>query len=159
MRRGRSRHWGVTPLLLSCFYVPITAEPFHRIRQRLPRRSLGQAQLSDRFGWIKKHLVLRHAHPCERSFGRFACYCGKRFIHMRCAESHPIGDPGLWSWHASNLLENIEGLFHCPIAFRIPQDVTLAEPPFICCQNVTDGDVTHMHPIEARVEVCGHALV
>src|SRR5439155_17451496 len=61
--------------------------------------------------------------------------------------------------NARNTLERFEGLFHGPIALGVTQDVTLAGPALFGGEDVADGYIAHVDPIQSCVEIRGHLTI
>jgi hypothetical protein len=139
--------------------VSLRLEPIDGIGEGLSRRRLGQAQFADGFGGIEEHFVFSHTDAGKGSFGRFAGKPGYCLIHARGNPCHAIGNPHLWRVHSRQVLKHTERLFHRPVSFSVAQNISFADAAFFGCEDVADGDIANMDPIQTGVEVGGHFAI
>ena len=78
---------------------------------------------------------------------------------MRGGQRHEIRDPHFRRGHAANFFEHAERLLHRPIPFGVAEDVALADAPFFRGEDVADGNVAHMHPVQTCVQIGRHFTV
>ncbi len=134
-------------------------KPFDGIGERLFGRGLGEAEFADGFGGIEEHGVCRHPHSRERSSGRLAGEPGDGLVHTGRHPCDAVGNLEFRSGHAGDFLQHRERFFHRPVSFRIAENVTFADAAFFGCEDVTDGDIPDVDPIESGIEVGGHLAV
>src|SRR5688572_17663430 len=121
---------------LSRVRVSVLTKPLHRVRERLARRRLRETEFPDGLCRIEKHFVAGHAYAGERSFGRFAREARDKFVDVSGRESDAIGDLETRCRNAGDLLEHGESFAHRPVAFRVAQDVALADASLFCGEDV-----------------------
>src|SRR5882724_3745664 len=138
-----------TPLVSpSLLHIPVRSEPRDRIRERLLRRRLRQAQHHRRLGRIEPHLVLRHLHPGHWRARRYAGHKRKHLIRLGHAHREPVWNLPLRRRDACKFLQQRKRLRHRPIAVRVAQNISLAETPALRRQDVSHRHVAHMRPVQ-----------
>ncbi|MDB6017247.1 MAG: Tetratricopeptide 2 repeat protein [Pedosphaera sp.] len=139
--------------------VAVGAEPVHGVGEGLLGRGLGEAEFVDGFGGVEIHFVQGHADAGQRRFGWFAGEFGTDFVDVGGEEGDAVGDLKSGCGDAGDFLQDGKGFFHAPIAGGVAQNVAFTYPAFFGGEDVADGDVANVDPVEAGVEVGGHLAV
>src|SRR6478736_543652 len=138
------------------FRESVRSEPGHRILQRLFWWGLWQAQFADGFGGVEEHFASRHAHASERGFGWFAGKAGNRLVHLRGGPSYRVGNAHSRRADAGDFFQDRKSFAHGPVPFHMTENIAFADATFLRGKNVTDGDITDVHPVQTGVEIGGH---
>lgn len=143
----------------SFLHISVRPEPFHGVGQGLFRRGLRQAEFADGAFGVEPHLIFGHAHARHGRFGRNPGNVRKRLVRVRDGQGNPARDLRFGRGNAGDFREHIQGLFHRPIALGIAEDISLAGLPFFRGENVTDGNIAHMHPVQSGIYICRQLAV
>jgi hypothetical protein len=141
------------------FDVAVIAEPLDGVGEGFASRGLWEAEFADGFGWVEEHFVGGHADAGEGGLGRLAGEFGFGFVEVGGNEREGVGDAEFWGGNAGQFREDFEGFVHGPIALGIAEYVAFADSPFLGGEDVADGDIADVDPVEAGVEVGGHFAV
>src|ERR1051325_9399836 len=132
--------------------VAIFTEPIDGVGEGLLGRGLGKAEFADGFGGVEETFVFCHADATDGGFGRAAGDFGNGFVHEGGGVGDGVGDAHFGRGDGGEFLENFESLLEGPIAFGVAEDVAFADAATFGGEDVADGDVADVDPVEARSE-------